>query len=66
MFLAQSKFRAPVFLTGVSLAELLLIVLFAVVLSVLTRFAWMRRAVPVAASLLLVTGMIWFFLRLRA
>ena len=66
MFLVQSNFRAPMFLTGVSVAELLLILVFALVLSVLSRLAGTRRAAPVAASLLLVTGIIWFFLRLRA
>lgn len=65
MFLSQSNFRAPVFLAGVSIAELLVIVFFALVLGMLTRLAWMRRTVPLSASLLLVTGMVWFFLRLR-
>jgi hypothetical protein len=50
----------------VAVAELLLIVIFAAVLGLLTRFRWMQRAVPVTASLLLVTGMVWFFIRLRA
>ncbi|HMD48372.1 MAG TPA: HupE/UreJ family protein [Bryobacteraceae bacterium] len=66
MFLAQSGFRAPAFLAGVAFAELLLIAIFAAVLGVLTRFKWMRHAVPIAASLLLVTGIVWFLLRLRA
>jgi len=37
-----------------------------VIVTRLARFAWMRRVVPVAASLLLTVGVVWFFLRLRA
>ncbi len=66
MFLAQTGYRAPVFLSGVALAELLLIGLFSLALTALARFPATRRAVPVAASLLLVTGVLWFFIRLRA
>ena len=66
MFLVQSGFRVPAFLSGVALAELLLIAVFALLLAGLARFDVMRRAVPVAASLLLVTGVVWFFIRLRA
>ena len=66
MFLAQSGYRTAPFLLGVALAELLLVVVFALALAGLARLALMRRAVPVAASVLLVTGIVWFFLRLRA
>ena len=66
MFLAQSGFRLLAFLAGVTLAELLLIAAFTVVIAALVRLSWMHRAVPIAASLLLVTGIAWFFLRLRA
>jgi HupE / UreJ protein len=66
MFLTQSGFRLPAFLAGVTLAELLVIAMFTVVIVVLVRLTWMRRAVPIAASLLLITGIAWFFLRLRA
>lgn len=65
-FLVQSGYHAVTFLGGVFFAELLLIGGFALVLKRLTRFSWMRRAVPVAASLLLATGLVWFFLRLKA
>ncbi|HLG97789.1 MAG TPA: HupE/UreJ family protein [Bryobacteraceae bacterium] len=65
-FLAQSNYRAPVFFSGVALAELLLIGLFALAAAGLAHFSILRRAVPLAASLLLVTGIVWFFLRLRA
>jgi len=40
--------------------------LFAFLLDRLVRLAFLRRAVPVAASLLLAIGVGWFFLRLRA
>lgn len=66
LFLAQSAFHAPSFLAGVTIAECLLIAIFALLLAGLARLHWMRRAVPVAASLLLVTGIVWFCLRLRA
>jgi HupE / UreJ protein len=66
MFLAESGFHAPAFLGGVVLAELLLIAIFALILAALSRFRWMQRAVPVSASLLLVAGVVWFYLRLRA
>jgi hypothetical protein len=66
LFLAQSGYSAATFLAGVALAELLLIGVLALIVTRLARFAWMRRVVPVAASLLLTVGVVWFFLRLRA
>jgi hypothetical protein len=66
IFLVESGYQALTFLAGVLLAELLLIAVFAVILSRLARFRWMHRAVPVLASLLLLTGVVWFFFRLRA
>ena len=65
-FLAESGYHFATFLTGVVVCELLLIALFAFCLDRLTRLAFLRRAVPVAASLLLAIGVAWFFLRLRA
>jgi hypothetical protein len=65
MFLVQSGYNAAPFLAGVAIAELLLIAVLAVILTRLARFNWMRRLVPVAASLLLTVGVVWFFLRLR-
>jgi len=64
-FLAQSGYRFPVFFGGVAVAELLLVGVFAAIFGALLRVSWMRRATPVAASLLLATGIVWFFLRLR-
>ena len=66
IFLAQSGYKPATFLAGVAIAELLLIGLGAAIVTRLARFAWMRRVVPVAASLLLTVGVVWFFLRLRA
>jgi hypothetical protein len=66
LFLTESGYHIPTFLGGVAMAELLLITVFAVIVQQMTRIAWMRRAVPVAASALLVTGVVWIFIRLRA
>ncbi len=65
-FLNESGYHIASFLTGVVICELLLIALFAFLLNRLTRLAFLHRAVPVAASLLLAIGVAWFFLRLRA
>jgi hypothetical protein len=63
IFLAQSGYHAVPFLCGVAAAELLLIAVFAVVFRWLSRLAWMKRAVPVAATMLLTMGLVWFFVR---
>ena len=65
IFLAQSGYKAATFLTGVAMAELLLIGVLALIVTRLARFTWMRRMVPVMASMLLTVGVVWFFLRLR-
>jgi hypothetical protein len=65
-FLTESGYHFATFLTGVVMCELLLIAFFAFLLDRLVRLAFLRRAVPVAASLLLAIGVAWFFLRLRA
>jgi hypothetical protein len=65
-FLTESGYHFATFLSGVIMCELLLIALFAFLLDRLVRLAFLRRAVPVAASLLLAIGVGWFFLRLRA
>jgi hypothetical protein len=51
------------FLCGVAAAEVLLIAVFALLLRQLTRLTWMKRAVPVAAAMLLTAGLVWFFVR---
>jgi HupE / UreJ protein len=63
IFLAQSGYHAVTFLCGVAGAELLLIAAFAFVLGRLTRLSSMKRAVPVAATMLLTVGVVWFFVR---
>jgi hypothetical protein len=65
-FLTESGYHVVTFLAGVVICELLLIALFAFLLDRLVRLSFLRRAVPVAASLLLAAGVAWFFLRLRA
>jgi hypothetical protein len=65
-FLTESEYHFATFLTGVVICELFLIALFAFLLHQLMRLSFLRRAVPVAASLLLAIGVTWFFLRLRA
>jgi HupE/UreJ protein len=66
VFLAESGYHALPFLAGVALAELILIAVFALVLSRLIRLARIPRGIPAAASVLLAVGVIWFFLRLRS
>ena len=63
IFLAESGYHAVTFLCGVAVAEVLLIAVFALLLGRLTRLAWMKRAVPVAATMLLTAGLVWFFMR---
>ena len=63
MFLTGSGFHLVPFLSGVVMAELLLIAAFAFVLG---RLARLPRAVPVAASLMLTVGVVWFVIRLRS
>jgi hydrogenase/urease accessory protein HupE len=66
LFLTESGYQVATFLGGVAIAELLLIAIFALIVRQMTRFSWMRRVVPVSASALLVTGVVWFVIRLRA
>jgi HupE / UreJ protein len=65
-FLNQSGYHFATFFSGVAICELILITLFAVILERLARLSFLRRAGPVAASMLLAIGVAWFFLRLRA
>jgi hypothetical protein len=66
IFLMKSGYHLGTFFSAVVSAEVLLIAVFALILGGLARFAWTRRAVPILASLLLTTGLVWFFVRLRA
>jgi hypothetical protein len=63
IFLAESGYHAANFLCGVTAAEVLLIAVFAFALRQMTRLAWMKRAVPVAATMLLTVGLVWFLVR---
>jgi len=63
VFLAESGYQALPFLGGVAVAELMLIAIFALALVRLVRIP---RVIPAAATVLLATGVVWFFLRLRS
>jgi len=65
-FLNESGYNIATFFSGVAVCELLLIALFAFLLERLVRLPFLRRAIPVAASVLLAVGIAWFLLRLRA
>lgn len=65
LFLAGSGYRLAPFLGGVIVGELLLIGLFALGLKKLVSLATLR-AVPIAATLLLTVGVVWFVVRLTA
>lgn len=60
LFLNGSGYGATFFLSGVLAAELLAIGAMALLIWKLPR-----RVIPVAASILLGTGLVWFFVRLR-
>ena len=66
LVLAGSDFRASYFLGGVALGQTALIVLFSLILLLFRRRWPMLRLVQVCEGLLLLTGMAWFFLRLRS
>ncbi|HEV8040370.1 MAG TPA: HupE/UreJ family protein [Bryobacteraceae bacterium] len=63
IFLAESGYHAVTFLAGVAAAEVLLIAVFALALRQLSRLRWMKRVVPVGATVLLTVGLVWFLVR---
>jgi hypothetical protein len=65
LFLRSTDYAPGFVLFGAALAQLTLIVLFALVFSRIGRFAASLRPLQLSASALLVVGMVWFFLRLR-
>ena len=65
LFLRTTGYRAFYVLTGAVSAEIALIAILALLLSRLNRHLAALKPVPLCASVLLVTGMTWFFLRLR-
>jgi len=65
LFLQSTGYSPGFVLPGAAVAQVGLIVLFALIFSRIRRFAAALRPVQVSASALLVAGMVWFFLRLR-
>jgi hypothetical protein len=65
LFLRTTSYRAFYVLSGAVLAEAAAIAICAFIFSYLGKRLAALKPVPVSASVLLVTGMAWFFLRLR-
>jgi HupE / UreJ protein len=65
LFLRTSGYHAGFVLAGAALGDLLLVVFFALLFRRIGKIAAALRPVQVSASLLLVIGMVWFFMRLR-
>jgi hypothetical protein len=66
LFLQTTGYSPALVLAGAGFVQLAAIALLALVLSKVGRMAQAYRPVQVAASVLLVFGMVWFFLRLRS
>ena len=66
MFLRERESGTLWFLTGVIVAETLLLLVLAVIRWKLLRRFRLPKAIPVAASALLAVGLCWFFLRLKS
>ena len=66
LFLQTAEYRPGYVLGGAFLAEVLGIAVLALVFSRIGRIAQALRPVQVSASVLLVVGMVWFFLRLKS
>ncbi|MGI8746043.1 MAG: HupE/UreJ family protein [Bryobacteraceae bacterium] len=66
LFLTSSGYRFWMFLAGMITGEVLVIAVLAFGVQRLVSLARIPRAIPVAASVLLAVGMVWFFVRLRA
>ena len=66
LFLQTAEYRAGYVLTGAFVAEILAVGILALVFSRIGKIAQALRPVQVSASLLLVVGMVWFFLRLKS
>ena len=65
LFLNGSGYGVTIFLGGVLAGELLVIGIMALLIWKLVPAGMLRRVVPVAASVLLAVGLVWFFVRLR-
>ncbi len=66
LFLRTTGYRAAYVLGGAVLAEVALIAILALLFAYLGKLLAAWKPVPVCASMLLATGMAWFFLRLRS
>ena len=66
LFLRTTGYRASYVLSGAVFAEIALIAILALLFSYLGKALAVLKPVPVCASALLVTGLAWFFLRLRS
>jgi hypothetical protein len=66
LFVQTTGYAPALVLAGAGFVQLAAIALFALVLSRVGRMAQAYRPVQVGASVLLVFGMVWFFLRLRS
>lgn len=66
LFLRTTGYRAVYVLGGAVFAEMALIAILALLFAYLERILAALKPVPVCASALLLTGMAWFFLRLRS
>jgi hypothetical protein len=64
LFLRTTGYRAIYVLSGAVLAEITLVAILALLFSYLGKLLAALKPVPVCASLLLITGMAWFFLRM--
>jgi hypothetical protein len=63
LFLASSGYKVPSFLSGVIAGELLVLAILALGLRRLLALVRLPNAVPVAATLLLTVGVVWFVVR---
>jgi hypothetical protein len=66
LFLRTTGYRAVYVLGGAVFAEIGLIAILAPLFYYLEKFLAALKPVPLCASMLLITGMAWFFLRLRS
>ena len=65
VFLQSTGYSPGLVLAGAALADAFLVALFALLFSRIARIASAVRPVQVSAAVMLVVGMVWFFLRLR-
>jgi hypothetical protein len=66
LFLRTSGYRSVYVLAGAGFGEILAIAMFGLLFSRLSRRLAAWKPVPVSASVMLLIGIVWFFLRLRS